>query len=294
MSAEVALALCRFAHDASATLLWGACAYLAFLVPRSLGEDVVARLGSFRTAAVAVAVVSAATLLPIQAGTIGDGWRDAVDPSTVSAVLTQTGVGRAWMAQMAAACVLAVAVLLPGRFQPASIAVAAGLLLATRALSGHAAMHEGWLGLAHRLNFAVHVLAGGAWLGAFLPFLAILRAFDDPLRHAEAGTALKRFSTAGHGAVALVIATGTLNTFLVFGRWPTDWRSPYQFLLALKIALVAVMVVVAVANRYVVVPLVPRRHAQALGTLRTTTVVEMGLGLAVVACVAVFGILEPS
>jgi putative copper resistance protein D len=69
-------------------------------------------------------------------------------------------------------------------------------------------MQDGWPGVAHRVNDAVHVLSSGAWLGALVPLLIILWRVD--IR--EADLALRRFSTAGHVIVALVIASGVIDT----------------------------------------------------------------------------------
>ena len=66
--------------------------------------------------------------------------------------------------------------------------------------------------------------------------------------------ALRRFSAVGHGAVAVVIVTGIVNTGLILGHWPSDWNSPYQALLMIKIALVIAMALLALLNRYAVVP----------------------------------------
>jgi putative copper export protein len=41
-------------------------------------------------------------------------------------------------------------------------------------------MQEGWRGVAHRVNDALHVLSGGAWLGALVPLVPILAALNYP------------------------------------------------------------------------------------------------------------------
>ncbi len=294
VSPETALAACRFAHDAAAMLLWGAFAYLAALVPRDLAARAGARLRAFRVAAVVLAVATAAAALPLEAAGIGDGWVDALDAATLRAVLADTSVGHAWQAQGMAAVLLALSLAAPARAGLAATAAPSGLLLATLALTGHAAMHEGWLGVVHRLCDLAHVLSAGAWLGSLVPLLFVLRAVADPACRADAGIALRRFSTAGHVAVALALATGALNTALVLGRPPVDPASPYQALLAAKIALVLTMALLAVLNRYVVVPRMPRDRGQAVRALRAATVTEVGLGLAAVACVSIFGLLEPA
>ena len=105
---------------------------------------------------------------------------------------------------------------------------------------------------------------------------------------------MRRFSSAGHGAVAIVIATGVLNSMLVLGKWPIDWSSPYQAMLAAKVALVAVMTSLAVFNRYVLVPRMADSRAESVAALRISTIAEIILGIVVVGLVSVFGLLEPA
>ena len=76
-------------------------------------------------------------------------------------------------------------------------------------------------------------------------------------------------------------------------RLPTDWSSPYQRLLAIKIALVAGMTLLAIINRYVFVPWIGRNPSRALQALRLGSIAEIVLGIVVIGVVAVFGMLEP-
>ncbi len=289
-----ALAVCRFLHDAAAMLVWGAAGYLCTLVPEKLAGTVWRRLRVPGVVAIAVAVATTAASLPFETAVIGAGWSDAFDPATVRDVLTGTSVGQAWQEQAVASALLLVALAATDRWRRGGIALASGLLLAGAALTGHAVMQEGWIGVLHPINDAIHILSAGAWLGALVPLLIILRRLDVPEYRQEAGTALRRFSTAGHVVVALIVASGVINTMLVLGRWPTDWSSPYQALLALKIALVVCMVGIAAFNRYVLVPYIALRGPCAYRMFRRTSAVEVLLGLAVVALVAVFGMLDPS
>jgi putative copper resistance protein D len=291
---EAALSICRFLHDASVMALWGAFALLWALVPAGLAHGIGRRLSTPRMVTIFVAVATILAALPLEAAAIGNGWADALDPATVRSVLFETSVGAALMAQGAAAVLLAATLVLPPRLRAGGTAAASGMLLATLALTGHAAMHEGFLGVVHRLNDAVHVLAAGAWLGALIPLLSLLRALGDRSRRRDAGIALRRFSAAGHGAVAVVMLTGVVNTLLVLGRWPTDWSSPYQAMLAAKIALVASMTTLAIFNRYVLVPRMAGSRGNAIRALRQATIAEILLGLVVVGLVSIFGLLEPS
>lgn len=291
-STAAVLALCRFALDAAALLLWGASAYLAWLVPRNLAVTVTARIEAAWTVAVAVAVGATLARLPVEAAAIGDGWRDGFDPTVVAGVLRGTSVGQAWAAQAVAAALLALVQAVPAPRRDAATALASGLLVASLSLGGHAVMHEGLIGLMHRINAVAHLLCAGAWLGALWPVVTVLGLLKRIDRRAEAVSALLAFSRAGHVAVALVLVSGAINTALVLGRWPTDLSSPYEALLDVKLLCVAGMAGLAIANRYLVVPRLGRRPA-AEAALRRATLAEIALGFAVLALVGVFGLLDP-
>jgi putative copper resistance protein D len=289
ISPETVLIVCRFAFEAAIVYLWGTSAYLAAAVPRPLGHAVAARLAPMQAIATALLIITMIAALPVNAATVGEGWRDGVDGSVIADMLAETGVGHAWLAAMLGAALLPLCWLLKGTRRQAALAGTSACLLATLAMTGHAAMDAGWLGLAHRVNHILHLLAGGAWLGGLVPFLVILPRLDEP----GARLALIRYSTLGHVAVALVIVTGMINTALIVGGLPTDWAFPYQLILSAKILLVAVMVGLALANRYVYVPQLSANKPQALKALARGTIREIVLGAAVIATVAWFGTLEP-
>jgi len=79
---------------------------------------------------------------------------------------------------------------------------------------------------------------------------------------------------------------------LITGGLPLDWSVPYQRLLALKIGLVVIMVLMAVFNRYGLVPRIGRSRA-AGNALAAGTIAEIVVAIGVVALVAWFGTLEP-
>lgn len=293
MDTTTALQLCRFLHDASLMLLWGACAYLSLFVPKTLA-DIVWRMSTRPFFLVAlIAVLTALAALPIMTANIGNGWSDALDAGMIRDVLFETTVGVAWQAQAFAAVVIIGAFLLSEGWRQHGLTLGAGLGLASLSLTGHASMLEGWVQQAHRANDILHVLTGGGWLGALVPLIPILKLLGRPECRAEARVALRRFSNAGHVAVALVILSGVVNTLLILKRLPTDWSSPYQQLLAIKIALVAVMAMLAIVNRYVFVPWIGRNHDRALLALRLGSIAEIVIGIVVIGLVAVFGMLEP-
>lgn len=290
---DAALVFCRFLLDGAALFLWGAGAYLCTLVAEDLRRDIWARLGVLRKIAVACVAATTVAMLPLRAATIGDGWEDALDPDTLTAVLLGTTIGTAWLCQAVATILLLGTGILARKFRIAATASASALVLVSLVITGHAAMNGGWLGIAHQANDVVHLLSGGAWTGALLPVLLILPYLKDPQRGQHARTALIRFSTAGHVAVALVILSGIANMFFILDGLPTDWSFDYQRLLTVKIGLVAAMTAIAVVNRYVFVP----RMSRTAGSPRALvcgTVAEIVLALAVIGLVAWFGMLEPA
>ena len=127
-------------------MLWGASAYLAWLVPKDIVAKVVARIERWGAVAVIVVVVAVAAKLPAEVASIGDGWRDGFDPAMIVSVLKETSVGQAWTAQAVTVSLLALVQAAPRRIRLGAIALVSGLVLSTLALGGHAVMHEGLLG----------------------------------------------------------------------------------------------------------------------------------------------------
>ena len=142
--------------------LVGAFAYLATLVPQDLADIIDRRLAPYRMAGGLLTLLLTAALLPLQAGTIGDGWSDAFNARMVRNVAVQTSVGIAWQVQFASAFVLSLALFVPRqRLRRRAVANASGLVMIATPLSGHAAMHAAVFGMLHRLNDAIHLLSGG-------------------------------------------------------------------------------------------------------------------------------------
>jgi copper resistance protein D len=102
---------------------------------------------------------------------------------------------------------------------------------------------------------------------------------------------MRRFSDGGQLAVALVVATGVVNVALTSGV-PLPITTPYRALLAAKLAVVALMIAIALVNRYVVAPRL-KPGAPALRILMWTSLAEVGLGAAVVGLVSLFALLDP-
>jgi putative copper resistance protein D len=294
MDLDAALIACRWLHYVAAVSLFGTSAFLEVLVPTGLAKEIERRLSPLLVAAIGLAAATTLLWLPLEAGEIGEGWSDVFDLDMVSSVLTDSSFGHVWQWRLAiAGGLILLPALWPG-YRWSMAALFSGLLLASLAFVGHAAMQEGIIGALHRGNHIIHLLSAAAWLGALVPLVPCIAALGDPALQHAASLALRRFSTVGHAAVALVVMTGATNTALILGRWPTDWSSPYQALLAAKIGCVAMMILLALINRYVIVARMKAAPETSKRHLVAGAMAELLLGAVVLALVSVFGTFEPA
>ncbi len=287
-----ALLLTRLVFNLAALLLWGASAYLLLIPALALRASLGRRLYPWGVGVAGLAALALLVQLPALTAALGSGWLQALDAHMLTLVATRTVVGSAWCWQLAAMAWLLVVLASRALRRAGVISLAAALMLATLTVSGHTAMHDGALGGLHRFNDWLHLLAGGFWLGALIPVVMVLSHLKEADTRAAATQALIRFSSAGHLAVALVVVSGLLNTWLVVGGVPLDDSVAYQRALWLKVALVGLLVVVALFNRYWLVPRLGR-EPRALVRLRRVSMLEVGMLVVIVALVSWFGTLPP-
>ena len=291
ISADSSLIACHLLQDASAILLWGACGYLLACVPPALSSVTLRRVGPLLGGAAVVLAVSTALALPVNAAFAGDGWGDALDSSTIRAVLFETSIGPVWCAQ----AILASLILLFTRLRAQGtglVALCAGLFLSCHIFFGHAVRLQGAAGWYLQASYLLHVLSVGAWLGALVPFIAILRQAGSQLQD-DFVLAMRRFSTVGHFVVGLIIFTGLLNAWLIHGRlWPV-WSSQYDQLLAAKVLVVSCMVMIAIYNRYVVVPSL-KREGSSRQVLIWLSCTEVAMGSLALVLVSLFSAFDPA
>jgi putative copper resistance protein D len=287
---DEAFIVCRLLHFAAAMTVFGVGVFQSALAPPDLRRSLARPLWRLVAAASLILAVTMVGWPMLEAGEVGEGWADVYDPQIVMSVLLDTDFGRVWCWRLGLAAVLIVLAFVDRRPSRPMLAVLAGLLLGSLGLIGHAAMQSGLIGWLHSGNHALHLLAAGFWFGSLVPLLFCLR---DRSLSKDALAAVRRFSALGHVAVAAVIITGVVDTWLVLGKLPIDLASPYQALLATKIALVAVMVAAALANRYVLLPPLLARSRASSPMLRYSAMGEVVLGLGVLAVVSALGTLEP-
>lgn len=151
-------------------------------------------------------------------------------------------------------------------------------------------MHDGLLGALQRTNHAVHLFCVASWFGGLLPFIYCLRLAQGRWRQAAVYT-MARFSRYGHLAVAGTLASGVVNALLIQGA--VIGTSPWGRMLLIKCALVAGMVVIALVNRYVLVPRMSASGSRAESLILRTTQAEIGLGALALLAVSLFATWEP-
>ena len=214
-TADTLLWLCRWLTDGAALWLWGGSLFVLALLPAALRQGFWQQQAGWNRCAGRVLLLATLSALPLHSAILADGWADSWQATTLLSVVRDTSMGRAWCWQLLAALALWLATRRStNRHALLATACASAALLASLTLSGHAAMLRGWPGLLHRGNDWLHLLGAGAWLGALPLVLQLLRQPPAAL-HAVLPAILRRFSSAGHAVVLLVILSGLYNFYLI-------------------------------------------------------------------------------
>lgn len=140
---------------------------------------------------------------------------------------------------------------------PASALMACGAitLLWSFTFSGHFATQP-WF---NKLALSLHVLAMSLWLGSFYPLLTTLK-------EAEAESNLKRFSSWGVAIVVVLMGCGVWMGVVLLEDVTHLLSMPYGWVLLSKFGLVMVLLSLAAANKWI---LVPRYDRQPTGIHRS-------------------------
>jgi putative copper resistance protein D len=292
MTLAALFTLCRFTHFMAVMLMFGISLFITFLSPPRFSPLLTRDLRPLLLVSTLSATCTALLMLALQSGLMGEGWVDTLQVTTWWAVLGTT-FGEAWRWHLALAVLALLALRLPDPNRANVLTGCSLLLLVSMAFIGHAAMHGGVLGFVHRFNHMLHLLAAGYWFGSLLPLLACMRYQAQPQWRSDAVATLIRFSRWGHVAVALVIFTGIVNSLIILGHWPLNVDSAYQRLLLFKIVLVALMVLVALVNRYAIVPAIHSTPTLAQRGLLVACWCEVALGAAVLLLVSLFATYPP-
>ncbi len=287
---SVSYVVLRFLLIILLMLLSGSMLSSCLLAPAPLGQRLQTCVMPYWRVGVSIVLIATVLGYLLQCASAGNGWQDGFSP-TIWLALSGTGMGKAWLWQFLFA-LGTVLFICSGRTSVLAGLICLLLQMAGFASIGHAAMGEGYIGVILNAGQVVHLLAAGWWTGGLLPVVMSMAYARQPEWRKSAITALVRFSHYGHLAVALVLLTGVTDSLLIVGpNW--TWSSDYVRLLLFKVGLVAVMVGIALYNRYWLVPRFRREGQVAWAHFVSLTRVELGLAVAVILLACIFASLEP-
>jgi putative copper resistance protein D len=267
------------------------------------------RLAGIAWLGLALAVLSGAAWLLLRSAQMTERPLAAMwSEDFVSTVLLETDFGNVWLARSVLIALLAVALYASylsaapqSQWTRAAALACAAALVGTLAFAGHAAAGSGVEGLVHETADVLHLLAAAAWVGALVPLAVLLGAAASDRSEASlaiAREATLRFSTFGIASVAIVLATGIVNTWELAGSVPALFGTDYGRLLLVKIVLFLVMLSVAGVNRLQLTPWLVREtdaavRQRALRQLRNNSLIEASLAAVILLIVGVLGTLPP-
>jgi copper resistance protein D len=260
------------------------------------------RFSTLIRATLAVLVLSAFCVLALKSADIsGAPLPEAVSADTLWTVLTETEFGNAWGARVLLLLLLLGVWARPTMrsswwFDAIRLALAFSVAGAL-AWTGHANAGSGLQRSAHLGIDVLHLIAASAWVGALLPLAFVLRhASGGALPFDTARIVVLRFSNLGVLSVAVLVATGVLNTVMTVDAPLALVGSTYGRILLIKVSLFSVMVAFAAVNRQKLTrQLANSTHeAMAARALRRNCLIEAALGGIILALVGALGILPPS
>jgi putative copper resistance protein D len=282
-----AFAITRAVHFGALLVLFGSQVFsltLARPIPEAASY---ALRRSHQIWLVSLAILTAVLLIGFTAGEMSGG--PAFDPATMWRVAIKSLFGQVVLARIAILSI--VALLLARKTTSVWSALLLVCALAATGLTSHAAASgEPESRLLYAANDAAHLLAAGFWVGG----LAVLaNALARGARTDVLIKMLQVFSSRGTIAVAVLIVAGIINGILILGKPGMPWSSTYTTLLAIKLVLAAVMVALALANRFSILPGLRSGHAEARESLPLSVAGELVCSVAILLIVGFLGLTAP-
>jgi copper transport protein len=237
----------RFLEFTAVGIMLGGFAFVVLCWPNGRRSRTVVRLlvGAWITAFVGAILA----VLIESSYTAGLGIADSFKPSVVRDYM-DTHVGHVLVTRVVVLLVVAAlgrSLLRRASLDALRVASAAVLglgLLATFTLAGHA--RSGFqIPLAIAADLA-HVAAFALWFGGLIVMMVAVLRPDDP---SELEPAIYRFSSVALGAVVVLTASGVYQGWREIGSFGALKSTSYGHLLLVKLALIAVVVLVAAYSR---------------------------------------------
>lgn len=289
--AESGYVIARFFHFSSLFLITGSLCYLLLLTPVAYRAVLSPLLRNTLILCAWLVLGSGLAIFALQCVLMsGDStafWR----PEIWSAVAT-TRFGQAWLPEILLSLLGILLVRGHWALSQSLLLLLAILQLLVTAMTGHAILHSGVIGVVGWLTVSLHLLAAALWVGGIYPLLLLMLTARKQILSPFAVNSMMNFSRVGHWAVALVVLTGIADVLLVAG-WPPHF-SGWWIGLMVKTLLVAVMITLAIINRYWLVPRFRQPSRRSQQWFICLTCIELLLAPAAIAAVSLFATLSPS
>lgn len=286
-------------------LLAGVAAGWLWLQPRRPAGRAAARLGPWLGLAIALSLAGALCDLLLRAAalyetTFATAWRHA------GGVLLDSDYGRFWILRVATLLLLVLLwIVSRGALRPLRMATPLAVLVSAFAIvaTSHAGENGSFTVLA--LSDLVHVVAVGLWGGSVIiyGFAVAPRLRHGTVPAAWVAESADRLSALAGLALALVLASGLYNAWMLLGSIPALWQTDYGRILTIKLVFVALMMAIGFHNRYHLIPLIrawarpPQLAAEAdapLGRLQTMLRIDTAAVLVVLIAAATLGNTHPA
>lgn len=235
------------------------------------------------------------------AGMSGATLRESLDASMFKMVLTQTPPGHTWL--LRAAILLLLTATCFFRHSPFVIRhllclCLAVLLAGSLAWLGHAGAADGPQAKFHLAADVLHLLSAAVWPGALVPFALFIRLLlksRDPALLTIASAATRRFSSMSLVAVAVLAASGSVNSYFMLGSINALFTVGYGRLLLFKLCLFLVMITIGAINLLNLKPRLSVSSDEAvLQQIARNVLIELCLGALVILVVGLLGITPPA
>jgi putative copper resistance protein D len=290
---EKALIAVRFMHFTASLLAFCISLFRLYALPAtsSVMHQMDQRLVRTVRLLAIIGLITAILWLGLETAQMYDSFKAAIQFNRIKTVLFETTFGHAWIWHLGFGVLLIASTF--SRTPKLITILCATFFLVTLAFTGHAMMESGRLGSLHRLNQTVHLLAAGTWIGGLLGLSLLLYSANGSNRFNQAvvNDALLRFSGIGCFAVGAILISGAVNTWFMVSSVFRLMNSDYGITLMIKFMFVAIMIALAVINRFVLVPNFDGRGE--FGLLKITIMMEQIFALLVVMVVSILGTLPP-
>jgi copper transport protein len=295
----------RWGEFVALLLMLGAAAFKLLVLQRLRGDASLERAadraayGTWHLAAAGAALSALTLVLRLwQQSVMLNGPEDAFSGERLDALLTTTPWGSGWTLQAVASVAFFVGLMISRAPHGRTVgwmgaAVAAWLLAAVPALSGHASAVESYAGLAIAADW-LHVAGAGVWLGTLAALMlaglpaAAFAGGDGTMAFAAMVRAFSPVALCGAGVAGV---TGVVSALLHFSALPQLWSTGYGRALLVKLALLALMAGIGFYNWRFVLPSL--HGAESPARLRRSAGTELGIGALVLLVTAVLVALSP-